>query len=650
MDNPVAGGERKRGAFSLSGGILLTYPKIITPFKQCRSLGSLYKGSTMNDTTSRCSTTEPAIRQFLPPCQIRCPIIEDIQRTNVLISLLPEDPEAARPAIIAIGDYLYERNPFFTVCGYVCGLCELACNYSTHGGAIRRRLLKRFLADSYTPWLKEKEPLPTARDKDQVAVVGGGPAGLMAAFDLSRRGYRVTVFEASDRLGGALRLIPHYRLPAEVLDSTLDNLVRIAAIDVQLQREIGTPPLTFDILWRNGFKAAFVARGTPSPRVLTFGGTELEGQKLSGVMFGNSFLYEMSHANLADDYFRGRRVIVVGGGNVAFDAARSARRLGADTTVVCLESEAKGTRDSIPADADEVRGAWEEGIEFVYRRGVRRIIGEKGEFRAIAAPLCTRVYDDRGFNPCFNLEDEVEIGGDVLIIAVGQGPQRSFLQQEGLLDEKGRLDIDPLTLQSRQQPALFVGGDLLHIGYMAEAMRDGIEAAESISRYLQGHDLREGRQRELVPQEPPRRRHYLHEPERVWVPPEKRLHFQLFEQGFTLREAIAEARRCLACGPCMSCKACVEAGIRTEIPTIELNEELCSGCGVCVSVCPYGAAMLKIQGDRQTSTTDRIACKGCGACVAACPAGARRLSGGSNDLRYHQLLEWLLKGERHDRP
>jgi NADPH-dependent glutamate synthase beta subunit-like oxidoreductase len=595
----------------------------------------------MDEKITRCSTTEPAIRQFLPPCQIRCPIIEDIQRTNVLISLLPEDPDAARGAIIAIGDYLYERNPFFTVCGYVCGLCELACNYATHGGAIRRRLLKRFLADSYTPWLPRKAPFTAPRGKERVAVIGGGPAGLMAAFDLSRRGFTVTVFEASDRLGGALRLIPHYRLPPEVLDSTLDNLVRIAGITVNLNREVGIPPLTFDALKQEGFRAVFVARGTPSPRVLTFGGTELEGQRLSGVMFGNSFLYEMSHANLAENYFQGRRVIVIGGGNVAFDAARTARRLGAGTTLVCLESEARGTRDSIPADVDEVRGAWEEGIQFVYRRGVRRILREGGEFRGIAAPLCTRVYDENGFNPRFDLDNEIEIRGDVLIIAVGQGPQRSFLQQEGLLDEKGRLDIDPLTLQSRRQPSIFVGGDLLHIGYLAEAMRDGIEAAESIGRYLEGHNLHEGRKRELIPLEPPLRRQYRHEPQRVWVPPEKRLHFQLFEKGFTLAEAIAEARRCLTCGPCISCKACVEAGIREDIPTVDLHEETCSGCGVCVSVCRYGAARLKIQGERQTSTTDRISCKGCGACVAACPAGARSMSCCDNADRFHRLVARL---------
>ena len=100
---------------------------------------------------------EAAVKQFLPPCQIRCPINEDIQRTNVLISLLPKDPDLARDGIIQIGDYLYEKNPIFNICGYICGLCELDCNYKTQGGAIRRRLLKRFLSDVYTDYLKDKE-------------------------------------------------------------------------------------------------------------------------------------------------------------------------------------------------------------------------------------------------------------------------------------------------------------------------------------------------------------------------------------------------------------------------------------------------------------------------------------------------------------
>ena len=150
------------------------------------------------------ASVEQAVRQFLPPCQIQCPINEDIQRTNVLISLLPEDPELATNGLIQIGNYLYEKNPLFTVCGYVCGLCELECNYQSKGGAIRRRLLKRFIADTYTYHLDKQEELNIVKHKENVAVLGGGPAGLMCAYDLSKRGYRVTIFEESDRLGGGI--------------------------------------------------------------------------------------------------------------------------------------------------------------------------------------------------------------------------------------------------------------------------------------------------------------------------------------------------------------------------------------------------------------------------------------------------------------
>ncbi|HOO91430.1 MAG TPA: NAD(P)-binding protein, partial [Syntrophales bacterium] len=146
---------------------------------------------------------EPAVKQLLPPCQERCPINEDIQRTNVLMSLLPGDPEEAKAGLIQIGDYLFENNPLFPVCGFVCGICELACNYQSKGGAIRRRLLKRFLSDSYLDHLDHKKELDVIKDKGNVAVVGGGPGGLMCAFDLSKKGYRVTIFEATNRLGGA---------------------------------------------------------------------------------------------------------------------------------------------------------------------------------------------------------------------------------------------------------------------------------------------------------------------------------------------------------------------------------------------------------------------------------------------------------------
>ncbi len=577
-------------------------------------------------TSSRGANVEDAIKQMLPPCQIKCPINEDIQRTNVLISLLPEAVEAAKEGIIQIGDYLYEKNPFFNICGYICGLCELECNYKVKGGAIRRRLLKRFLSDYYTDYLNQKEKLSTTRDRESVAIMGGGPGGLMCAYILSQRGYRTTIFEASDRLGGALWLIPEYRLPNEVLQTTLDNLVRIADIDVRFGARIGEGKLTLAQLKKEDYEAVFIAKGTPYPRVLTFGAEEVEGQDLSGVMYGLDFLYEVSHGNIEPHYFQNKRVIVIGGGNVAFDAARTARRLGGEVTIVALECEDKSSRDGLPADQEEIRAAWEEGLRIVCSRGVRKIMGTGGKFKKIECPRCTSVFDNSGFNPQFDCTDCVEMEGDILIITIGQAADRAFLQRERLLDERGRLAVDPFTLQSLQNPAIFIGGDVRRIGFMVEAMKEGIEAAESIDRYLRGLNMRWGRKRDYEALGLPERTSYKEPAEVVWIPPEKRMHFQLFEKGLNLTEAIEEAKRCLTCGPCLSCKACISIGFEKSLYAVEVDEQRCSGCGACVYVCNYDAAHLVARDGKLVSETDNMfRCKSCGMCVAACPSEARTL-------------------------
>jgi NADPH-dependent glutamate synthase beta subunit-like oxidoreductase/NAD-dependent dihydropyrimidine dehydrogenase PreA subunit len=569
--------------------------------------------------------TEMAVRQCLPPCQIKCPINEDIQRTNVLISLLPDDPDLAKDGIIQISEYLYDKNPFFNICGYICGICELECNYLKKGGAIKRRLLKRFLSDVYTKHLRELGKFEIVKNKEKVAVIGGGPGGLMCAYHLSKRGYNVTIIEASNQLGGALWLVPDYRLPKDVLQTTVENLVRIAGIAVRYNIRLESGDLTLEKLKKEGFKAVFLATGLPYPRVLTFEGQSVEGQDLSGVMYGLNYLYEVSHGNIAPDYFKGKKVIVTGGGNVAFDVARSVKRQGGEVTIVCLECEDKDCKDGIPADEEEIRGAWEEGIRIVYSRGVRKIVGQNGKFKGINCPTCVSVFDEDGFNPKFDCTDCITLVGDILIITIGQAPDRPLLQKEDLLDERGRLDIDHLTLQSLSKPWVFIGGDVRKVGFMIEAMGEGLVAAESIDRYLRGVDMKEGRRRDYEAYEIPIRRDYKPEPEVPWMPPEDRMHFQLFEKGFTLKEAIEEGKRCVTCGPCLSCKACVSIGFQKSLSPVEVDVARCSGCGHCVYVCNYYSAHLISSGGKIVSATDMFRCKSCGMCVVACPSEARRM-------------------------
>ncbi len=566
---------------------------------------------------------------YLPPCQIACPVGEDIQRTNAMMALLPLDAEEAHGQIIKIGDEIYKKNPLFPICSYICGLCEKECNYKDHTGAIRRKMLKRFISDYYLPYLETKPALspPTL---EKVAVIGGGPGGLMCAYMLGQRGYKVTVLERSSWLGGALRYIPQYRLPSRIMNSTLNNLVRIAHIEVRFGVEMGEDGNTLDNLYRDGCKAVFVATGTHAPRPLTLERETVLGADLDGVISGLYLLYDINQgkvpAQLYRQLFRHKKVIVVGGGNVAFDVARTARRLGGDVAMVCLENADKSSKDGIPADVEEIEGAVQEGIMINYSRGVESIIGEEGRFKAIKCPRCTSVFDAKGFNPKFDRNDVVYLEGDVLLVTIGQGAERTFFRREGLLDEDGRLDVDPLTLMSQRQEGVFIGGDVKRVGFAAEAMRDGIVAAESIGRYLRGKDLKAGREKEYEDAAFPWHSEYKPQPEVLWSPAEDRLNFEPFEKGYSLEEAVAEARRCLCCGPCSSCKACVVMGLQSEIPPIALNQDLCSGCGVCVAVCPYDALKLAPAEDGRVAVMDTVKCKRCGLCVSACPSGAVAIS------------------------
>lgn len=568
---------------------------------------------------------EASGKVYLPPCQVRCPLKIDIQRNHAMISCLPLDGEEASNQILKIGDEIYDKNPLFPIiCSYICGLCEKECNYEDQTGAVRRKLLVRFIAEHYLPYLETK-PSYAAPTREKVAVIGGGPAGLMCAYTLSRNGYRTTILDRSSKLGGALRLIPRYRLPENIMDATLNNLVRIAHIDVKLGYIMRDGEKTLDELKNEGYQAIFIATGTPSPRALSFEGKLVAGGDLEGVIFGLNLLSDVSQRKVHPRLFEGKRVIVIGGGNVAFDAARTARRLGGKVTVVCLESEDKSSKDGIPADVEEIEGAAEEGIQMVYSRGVEEIIGEDGKFKKIKCPRCTWVYDQMGyigFNPKFDKSDVIYLEGDVLLVTIGQGAERKFFQQEDLLDERGRIDVDLLTLMSNRKKGIFIGGDVRRIGYASEAMREGIIAAESIDRYLKGEDLKKGRESEYEKAAIPRAADYKSQPGLRWLPAEKRLNFEPFEKGFTLEQVVEEASRCLCCGPCKSCKACVVLELQLEIPEIEVNREICSGCGVCVALCSYDAIKLEKSGNGALAVINDFRCKRCGVCVAACPSAA----------------------------
>jgi len=568
----------------------------------------------------------------LAPCQVRCPLKLPIQRSHTAVSQLSLEPTDEE--LIKIGDEIFDKSPLFPIiCGNICGLCEEECNYKDETGAIRRRKIIWPLAKVYLKYLEKKPKLPKPT-KEKIAVIGSGPGGIACAFELSKKGYPVTIFERNSDLGGALRYIPKYRLPKKTLDSLLDNVVRIGNINVKKGVLIGKGGKSLSDLKKDGYKSIFMATGTPNPRGLPLQEKNPEVdeimQKLAkgtdshGIKFGLNLLYEVDRGDISLDVYKGKKVIVVGGGNVAFDVARTARRLGGKVTLMCLECADKSCKDGIPADVEEIEGAEEEGIEVLYSRGVYGIELKKGNFKKIKTVVCKSVFTEDGrFSPEFDTCKIEKIKGDVLLITIGQGPDRNIYQDEGLFNDKGRLDLDPVTLMSNRKKGIFIGGDVKQIGFASEAMRDGVTAAESIDLYLRNKDMKKGRQqKEYEEAETPRRGVYKDQPGIVWKPAKERLNFEPFEKDYTWEEVIEEATRCLYCGPCLSCKACVFLDFVKEIADIEVDEDLCSGCAVCIGLCPYGALSLKEGKDHPVAQIDVLKCKRCGSCVTACPATA----------------------------
>ncbi len=572
---------------------------------------------------------------YLPPCQIRCPLAEDIQRSHVLISKLPLNEDMDKKLILEIGDEIFKQNPLFPIiCGNICGLCEEECNYKDETGAIRRRKIIQPIGDIYMEYLKNAPKLPLPK-KDKIAVIGGGPSGLICAYNLSKKGYKVTIFDENHELGGALRYIPKYRLPTKILDSLINSIIRISHIKVEKEIKIGKEgKKSIEDLTKEGYKAIFIAPGTPNPRILTIESETpefkeliqklVDGDESQGIKFGINLLYDVDRGDVPYNLYKGKKIIVIGGGNVAFDVARTARRLGGKVTIMCLENSDKSSTDGIPADVEEIEGAIDEGIKIIYSRGVDGVITKRGKFRKIKTLFCKSVYtEDGGFDPKFDHNNIKHIKGDLLLITIGQGVERSLFEGAGLLNKKGRLDFDDITLMSNIKKGIFFGGDVNRIGFASEAMRDGEVAAESIDRYLSGTNMKKDMmKREYEPASIPHRAFYKSQPELVLSSPKERMNFEPFEKRYSWKEVIEEASRCLYCGPCKSCKGCVTLEFQDEIPDIVVDDNLCSGCAICISLCPFDALKLKEGKNKPILEIDDIKCKRCGVCVTACPSSA----------------------------
>jgi heterodisulfide reductase subunit A len=479
-----------------------------------------------------------------PPCKDACPAHIDAQG---YVALIGQGKFAESLALIR------ETIPFPAVIGRVCNHpCEEACNRGEYDQPIAICALKRFVADME----EEATPLPvveTHRDQT-VAIVGAGPAGLTAAHDLALQGYGVTIFEALPVTGGMLAVgIPDYRLPRDVLDG---EVARIEALGVEIRLNApvgGEGGLTLADL-RRDYDAVFVGVGAHLERQLRIVGEELEG-----VQPGAIFLRRL---NLGEPVEVGKRVAVVGGGNVAIDAARSALRLGAESVTIVY----RRSRAEMPASSWEIEDAEGEGIQFHFLANPIRILGRNGR---VTGMECVRMElgepDESGRRRPIPVEgSEFTLDVDMVIPAIGQTPDLGFMSEGDMgVTRWGTLAADPDTLATGVS-GVFAGGDAVSGPATAiKAIAAGKQAARSIHRYLQGEELagpEEGLA--VVPYEELDLRR-ARKAARAAMPKlaheSRTADFSEVELGFTEEQAMAEALRCLNCGICSECRQCVIA-------------------------------------------------------------------------------------------
>ena len=537
------------------------------------------------------------------PCMMACPAGTNAGR---YVALIAEGrfEEAYR--------YARDPNPMASICGRVCAHpCETACRRGAIDKPISIRALKRFLTERYGP--ESRQPLDirqttAPRMPYRVAIVGSGPVGLSAAHDLARLGYLVRIFEAASVPGGMLRMgIPEYRLPRSVIEAQIREILETGDVTIQTNQAAGRD-FTIGALRQQGFDAVVLAVGAHRSRELSIPGIDLDG-----VHKGIEFLL---NANLGYRFTIGKRVVVIGGGNVAMDVARSAARevlkqhrpdepepsaenisavathemvdislsalrLGArEVKIVCIERRAE-----MPAALEEVEEAEAEGIVLNDGLGPKRVLGRDGKVVGLETVRTKAVFDVSGrFNPTFEDNSESTIECDTIILAIGQAPRLDFLTPDDGVEvsSRGLIVVDRNSLMTTA-PGVFAGGDCVFgPRLIIDSVGDGKRIAASIDRFLTGRERLEPEVEVEILDHHKMFADYIaltREPVPV-MPLDRRTGVTEVETGYDTVSAMREARRCLRCW------------INTVFEGNERDGAQCILCGGCVDVCPERCIQL----------------------------------------------------------
>ncbi len=539
------------------------------------------------------------------PCMQACPVHTQAGR---YVSLIAEGKYEDA--------YRYARvpNPFASICGRVCGHpCETACRRGQFDSPISIRALKRFVTERYGP--ESRNPLDVFADKprqtrtEKIAIIGSGPAGMSAAHDLALLGYPVTIFEAAAVPGGMMHLgIPEYRLPRDVLNAQIREILDLGP-ELKLNMRLGRD-FSLEDLKRRGYRSILMAFGLHRSRDLN-----LPGNELDGVVKGIDFLLNV---NLGYRFEVGKQVVVIGGGNVAIDVARSAMReqqklageglpneltssemdvamkefmdvsraalrMGArEVQLVCLESRAE-----MPASEEEIHEGLLEGMKLRPSLGPRQFVGKNGKLIGLEVINCVSVFDEnKRFNPQFAEGTESIIPCDTVILAIGQSSDISFLKPDDGLEttRQGTLKINPDTLMTTA-PGIFAAGDIAFgPRLIINAVADGKKAAVEIDKFLRGPGWKpKSRHVQITVLDHHEMAAHYDEYSRLDVPVlpiDRRTGVAEVETGYTEQGAREEASRCLKCW------------INTIFEGNEVTGTECILCGGCVDVCPENCLSL----------------------------------------------------------
>jgi putative selenate reductase YgfK subunit len=523
-------------------------------------------------------TRTPLFANMVPPCTDGCPAGIKIRDYLALV----EEGKLAEAVQL-----LQEDNPIPAITGRVCyHPCEGACNRKNFDEPIAIHSIERFVGDHALA--SQKAAIETAAGENKIAIIGSGPAGLSAAYYLAKKSYPVTVLEALPLAGGMLRVgIPEYRLPRNILDSTIDDIKKLG-VAIKTGVALGKD-ITIDGLFEQGYKAVFIATGAHKAQ-----GLDIPGENAKGVIKGIEFLRDI---NLGKKVKVGKKTVVIGGGNVAIDAARSALRLGSKEVSIIY----RRTREEMPARDEEISACEAEGIEIEYLTAPVKILEKDGKAVGIE---CMRMKlgkpDESGRkSPLPVSGSEFAIDADMVVPAIGQTPDLSFIGKDEVIkiSTSGTLVVNAKNL-STGRTGVYAGGDVVNgPATVVDAIAAGKKAALTIDAALKGEQLPELAKGKVIEYADLNVDYFAEAPRHVEaeIPAGKRKStFREVSAGLDEPAVMSEVKRCFHCGACNLCEVCstmCPEGILSTRKETGWKPDLdqCKGCGICANECPRGA-------------------------------------------------------------